>query len=206
MVDSMAENLKQHVLLTGRPGIGKTSVLLRATDILKSKGYDIGGMISREARSCGARVGFEIVDFRTERRGWLAHTNQPTGPGIGRYRVNLSDLNTIGVSSILEAAKNADIVVVDEIGPMELLSSDFKEAVSNALNSSKMLIGTIHYAARDPLISTIKAREDVQILEVTRENRTSLHTVLVGRVLQFIEREFKKSANYRSGLHENSGS
>lgn len=199
MVDSMAENLKQHLLLTGRPGIGKTSVLLRATDILKSEGYVIGGMISLEARRCGARVGFEIVDFGTGRRGWLAHINQPTGPRVGRYLVNLSDLSAIGASSILEAAKNADIVVVDEIGPMELFSSAFKEAVLNALNSGKMMIGTIHYTTRDPFTHAIKAREDVQILEVTRENRTSLHTILVGRVLQFIERESKISVNHRSG-------
>jgi nucleoside-triphosphatase len=180
----MAHNLKQHLLLTGLPGIGKTSVLLRALDVLRAKGYEIGGIISREVRERGIRVGFEIADFKTGRKGWLAHANQPTGPRIGKYRVNLSDLNSIGASSILEAVENTDIIAVDEIGPMELFSSNFKEAVMTALNGSKVMIGTIHYAARDPLISTIKAQEDVQVLEVTHENRTSLHKVLVGRVLQ----------------------
>ena len=183
----MAHNLKQHLLLTGLPGAGKTSVLLRALDVLRARGYEIGGMISREVRERGIRVGFEIADFKTGRKGWLARANQPTGPRIGKYRVNLSDLNSIGASSILEAVESDDMIVVDEIGLMELFSSDFKEAVMTALNSSKVMIGTIHYVARDPFISTVKAREDVQILEVTHENRTSLHKVLVGRVLQFMK-------------------
>ncbi len=183
----MAKNMRRLIFLTGRPGIGKTSVLLRAVDILKAKGYKIGGMVSREARRRGVRVGFEIVDLETERRGWLAHVDQQTGPRVSKYRVNLGDLNTIGAGSILSAVKNADIIVVDEIGPMELFSPDFKEAVKKIVESRKMMIGTIHYRARDPLIKTIKAREDAEILEVTRENRGRLHTILVGRVLQFIQ-------------------
>ena len=185
----MTDNLKRLIFLTGRPGVGKTSVLLRAVDILKAEGYEIGGMVSREVRERGVRVGFEIVDFRTGRKGWLAHVNQPTGPSVGKYRVNLSDLNTIGASSILDAMKNADIVVVDEVGPMELFSSDFKEAVTKAITSRKMMIGTIHYRTRDPLINAIKAEEDAEILEVTRENMRNLHTILVGRVLQFTQRK-----------------
>jgi nucleoside-triphosphatase len=185
----MAKNLKRLVFLTGRPGIGKTSVLLRAVDILKAKGYKIGGMVSREARKHGVRVGFEIVDLETGRRGWLAHENQQTGPRVSKYRVNLSGLNTIGAGSILNAVKNADTIVVDEIGPMELFSPDFKEAMKKAVESRKMMIGTIHYRAHDPLITTIKAREDAEILEITRENRGRLHTILVGRVLQFIQNQ-----------------
>jgi len=184
----MAHNLKRLIFLTGRPGVGKTSVLLRAVDILKSQGYKIGGMISHEARERGVRVGFEIVDFGTGRKGWLAHVNQPTGPRVSKYRVNLSDLDTIGASSILNAVKDADIIVVDEIGPMELFSSHFREAVMKAVESGKMIIGTIHYRAREQLINDIKAQQDAEILEVTPANRRQLHTVLVGRALQFIQR------------------
>jgi nucleoside-triphosphatase len=185
----MADNLKRLVFLTGRPGIGKTSVLLRALDILKAEGYKIGGMVSREARRRGVRVGFEIVDLETRGKGWLAHVDQQTGPRVSKYRVNLGDLNTIGAGSLLNALKNADIIVVDEIGPMELSSLDFKEAMTKAVESRKMMIGTIHYRAHDPLIKTIKAREDTEILEVTRKNRGRLHTILVGRVLQFIQNQ-----------------
>jgi nucleoside-triphosphatase len=180
--------LKRLVFVTGRSGVGKTSVLLRAVDALKAKGYKVGGMISREIRERGVRVGFEIVDFHTGQRGWLAHVAQPTGPQISKYRVNLSDLNIIGASSIINAATDANIIVVDEIGPMELFSPEFKKAVDQAIRSSKPVVGTIHSRAQDPLINTIKAREDAEILEVTYENREDLHNVIIDKVVQFLEK------------------
>ena len=182
--------MKRLVFVTGRSGVGKTSVLLRAVGALKAKGYKVGGMISREIRERGVRVGFEIVDFHTGQRGWLAHVTQPTGPQISKYRVNLSDLNVIGASSILNAATDADmdIIVVDEIGPMELFSPEFKRAVDQATRSSKPMVGTIHSRARDPLINTIKAREDAEILEVTYENREDLHNVIIDKVVQSLKK------------------
>lgn len=145
-------------------------------------------MISREVREGGVRVGFEIVDFYTGQRGWLAHVNQPVGPQVSKYRVNLSDLNAIGANSILNAVAKADIVVVDEIGPMELFSSAFKEAVFQAVRSHKLMLGTIHHRARDPLITAIKAREDAEILEVTYENRENLHNTIISKIVQYLQR------------------
>jgi len=180
--------LKRLILITGRSGIGKTSVLLKAVNVLKTRGYKVGGMVSREVRKDGVRVGFEIVDFETGRRGWLAHVNHPTGPQVGKYHVNLNDLNIIGARSILNAVANADVVVVDEIGPMELFSLVFKEAVTQAINSEKPVLGTVHHRARDPLITTIRAREDAEILEVTYENRGSLHNLIIDKVVQFLQK------------------
>lgn len=180
--------MKRLILITGRPGIGKTSVFLRAVNVLKTRGYKVGGMVSREVRKSGVRVGFEIVDFETGRRGWLAHVNQPTGPQVGKYRVNLNDLNIIGASSILNAVANADVVVVDEIGPMELFSPAFKEAVAQTIRSKKPVLGTVHHRARDPLITAIKAMEDAEILEVTHENRGSIHNLIIDKVVQFLQK------------------
>jgi len=180
--------LKRLIFITGRPGIGKTSVLLRAADALKTKGYKVGGMVSREVRKGGVRVGFEIVDFETGRRGWLAHVNQPTGPQVSKYRVNLNDLNVIGASSILNAVAKADVIVVDEIGPMELFSPAFKEAVTQAMKSEKPVLGTVHQNARDPLITAIRATKDAEILEVTYENRGNLHNLIIDKIAQFLQK------------------
>jgi len=180
--------LKRLLFVTGQPGIGKTSVVLRVLDALKSMGYKAGGMISGEARERGVRMGFEIVDLQSGQRGWLAHVNQPTGPQVSKYRVNLKDLNAVGANSIITALSNADIIVVDEIGPMELFSPAFKEAVNQAIKSNKPLLGTIHFKARDPLINTIKAREDAEILEVTYENREHLHRTIIDKVVQSLQK------------------
>lgn len=173
--------------VTGRPGIGKTSVLLRAVEELKSKDYKVGGMLSREVREKGVRIGFEIIDFHSGRRGWLAHVNQPVGPKIGKYRVNLNDLEITGVGSIRDATRNAQIIIVDEIGPMELFSQAFRDAVVEAMNSSKPLLGTIHFRPRDPLVNLIKNRDDAEITEVTHENRAHLHNILIDKTVQSLK-------------------
>jgi len=174
--------LKRIIFLTGPPGIGKTTVLLKAVEKLRSMGFKVGGMMSREVRERGVRVGFKIVDLSTGREGWLAHVRQPVGPKISKYRVNLSDLESVGVKSVREAVLNADLIVIDEVGPMELFSKPFRDAVKAALESGKPVLGTIHYRARDPLVTMIKSREDVEVLKVTAVNRGHLHETITETV------------------------
>ena len=176
-------SLKKRLLfITGSPGSGKTSVLLRAIEALKARGHSVGGMISREVRTCGTRVGFEVLDLSNGRRGWLAHVNQKQGPRVGRYCVNLEDLDNIGARAIVKAVENFDVIAIDEIGPMELHSGRFKEAVKRAVESGKLVIGTVHWKARDNLIEEVKLREDAEICRVTYENRGSLHETIVEKV------------------------
>ncbi|UCC58873.1 MAG: NTPase [Candidatus Bathyarchaeum sp.] len=179
--------LKRIILVTGPPGIGKTSTLRRSVKELKNREYAVGGMICREVREGGVRVGFEIMDLSTGQRGWLAHINQPEGPRIGKYRVNLTDLDAIGAASILDALQNADILAIDEIGPMELSSPAFSKALVRAVETSKPMLGTIHYGLRNSLISSIKEREDVEILKVTYENRESLHNLIADKISEYLE-------------------
>jgi nucleoside-triphosphatase len=174
--------LKRIILLTGPPGIGKTSVLRRTVKALKNSGYKVGGLVCREVREGGVRVGFEIMDLSTGQRGWLAHVNQPAGPKIGKYHVNLTDLDVIGAGSILDAIQTADILAVDEIGPMELLSTALSNAILKAVESSKPLLGTIHYRLNNSLIDSIKMREDTEILRVTYENRENLHNLVANKI------------------------
>jgi nucleoside-triphosphatase len=185
--------LKHIFFITGSPGIGKTTILLKTAEALEKKGFKIGGMLSREAREDGARVGFEIIDFETKRRGWLAHVHQLNGPQVGKYRVNLVDLESIGAVAIRNAAVNAQIVIIDEIGPMELHSGAFKEAVAEALSSGKPVIGVIHERARDNLINAIRKRQDTQIIQVNRDNREGIHSELVEKVNQLLREKTQNS-------------
>ena len=179
--------MKRLFFITGAPGIGKTTALLRTVEALKNMGFKVGGMLSREVREGETRVGFEIVDFETEEHGWLAHVNQPDGPQVSKYRVNLRDLETLGAASIRNAVAKAQIIIIDEIGPMELFSSAFKEAAIHAVNSDKPVLGVIHYRARDPLIYSIRTRDDAEIIEVTYANRENIHNVLINKVNQFLK-------------------
>jgi len=175
--------LSVRVFLTGVPGVGKSTVVRKVAEMIQQSGVKVGGMTSGDLRSGAARVGFEIRDLLTGETGVLAHVNQPTGPGIGRYRVRSEDLDRIGAEAILSAIKDADLIVVDEVGPMELISRRFKDAVQAALTSGKPLLGTVHRNAQDPLVRVIKSSPSIEVVEVTLENRDSLANGLVERFM-----------------------
>jgi len=174
------------ILLTGRPGVGKTTLLIETIRELEGRGLKVGGMISREVRDGSVRVGFEISDLASGQKGWLAHVEQPEGPQIGKYRVNLKDLVEIGVNAINRAAPDSaiSVIAIDEIGPMELCSEDFKTAVEKAVEGEKPLIGTIHYKARSTLIDRIRSRSDVKIIEITHDNRSYVKRTVLNELLQ----------------------
>ena len=174
------------MLLTGSPGVGKTTVLLKAVEALKAKGYGVGGMVSREVRACGSRVGFEIFDLSSSKRGWLAHVDQKTGPQVGKYRVNMEDLDEIGAEAIEKAVEDSDVVTVDEIGPMELFSKRFRMTVEEALESGKLMLGVVHWKAKDKLIDEVKKREDTEIIVVTLQNRDRLYQTIAEVAMKFL--------------------
>jgi nucleoside-triphosphatase len=162
------------LLLTGAPGVGKTTVLIKTVEALKFKGISVGGMISREAREDNVRVGFEIIDLTYGKHGWLAHVDQKSGPQVGKYKVNLEDLENIGATAIADAVQKCAVVAIDEIGPMELFSQKFKQAVAQALESQKVVLAVVHAKARDSLITEAKLRGDAEIFRVTLANRNTI--------------------------------
>ena len=189
ILDFWLENarLKKRVLLlTGSPGVGKTSLVLRIVESLRANGYNVGGMVSREVRVEHDRVGFEILNLNTGRKGWLAHVAQKEGPQVGRYRVNIGDLEAIGVEAITSAVATSDVIVIDEIGPMELHSRKFREAVLKAAESPKLLVGVVHWKAADTLIDRVKGRDDAEVHLVTAENRDNLPVLLLKAAVVFL--------------------
>lgn len=167
--------------------MGKTTVLARAVSALRGQGVSVGGMFSREVREGSSRVGFEIVDVACAKVGWLAHVNQQGGPQVGKYHVNLGDLESVGVQAINTAVERSDVVVIDEIGPMELFSQKFKETAQKALESSKLVIAVVHWKAQDKLVVDAKSRADAQVFTVTTQNRDTLHEAVVEKVIAFLK-------------------
>ena len=165
--------------------VGKTSVLIKAVELLKAQGVSVGGMISQEAKTRGVRAGFQIIDLANGKSGWLAHVHG-LGPSVGKYHVKLVDLEGIGVKAIQTATEQSQVIAVDEIGPMELFSKPFKQAVKQALDSGKPVLAVVHAKARDPLIAEIKQRADAEIFTVTVTNRDSLPQQLSKQMLEIL--------------------
>jgi nucleoside-triphosphatase len=164
------------IFLTGEPGVGKTTVIRKVVQELQGRGIIVGGMTSSEIREGGSRIGFKVEDISNHEVGELAKLGQtfPGAPMVGRYGVNLTDVERVGVAAIRHALKVASVVIVDEVGSMELKSSQFVVAVEDVLTSTKNFLGTLHKRASHPLTNAIRTNSNYQIIELTPANRNMI--------------------------------
>lgn len=156
-------------LLTGRPGVGKTTCLRRTLDRLEGPA---GGFFTEEIRERGQRVGFALVTVEG-RRALLAHVGRRGGTRVGKYGVDIEALDRIGVPAIGDAVSRRARIVIDEIGKMEMASLAFCRAVEDALAAPVVVLGTI-LSTPHPWADRIKHRPDVELVEVTLANREEL--------------------------------
>ncbi len=172
-----------NVLLTGPPRSGKSTALERTADALREDGYTVGGIVSPEMRTLGHRVGFELVDVGTDERAVLAHVDRDEGPSVGKYRVDVDAVDRISQAALGETARDAvDVILIDEIAPMEVFSDVFVAEVRACLDSQLPVVGTVHRRGTTGLIGEVKERDDVDVVEVTEANRDALPDDLVERV------------------------
>jgi nucleoside-triphosphatase len=157
--------MKRVYLLTGRPGTGKTSLITQAVAEVKGKA---GGFYTEEIRSQGVRQGFKLVTLDGQ-DAILAHIDIHSPYRVSRYGVDIDSLDRVGVSALHKAAQQCDLVVIDEIGKIELFSVNFREAVLQIIGSGKRVLGTIMLNP-DPWADAIKRQPQVNLITVTRAN------------------------------------
>jgi nucleoside-triphosphatase len=167
--------VRKNVLVTGRPGVGKTT-LVRA--VLEALGVRAMGFVTREIREGGDRVGFSIADLEGGPTGVLARVDLVSPYRVGRYGVNRDDLERIGVAALDHAVGCARLVVMDEIGRMELCSEPFQRAVGRALDRPVPVLATVQDRTNS-FLDAIRARDDVELLRITEEDRDSARALVV---------------------------
>jgi nucleoside-triphosphatase len=158
-------------LVTGPTGVGKSTVVSKVILKLKSAGVIVGGCTTSEIRSKGARTGFEVTDLTSGAKGELASVDAHYGPKVGRYRVNLGDLAKVGARGLEAASAASEVIVIDEVGPMELVSPEFRRAVEMCRRSGRPLLAVVHERLEDDIILELR-REATHIFELTPENRS----------------------------------
>ncbi|KPK99722.1 MAG: hypothetical protein AMJ91_06665 [candidate division Zixibacteria bacterium SM23_73_3] len=166
-------------LLTGHPGAGKTTIIKKLVEKLK---LPAGGFYTEEIREDNMRMGFAVVTL-SGFKGVLAHRDFKSRYKVGKYGVGVYTLNRIGVKEIQMCLMEKKIIVIDEIGKMELLSPQFQGVVEKALDADNPVLGTVTLA-HHPFAQKVKARDDVKIIEVTKENRD--------KVFKTLSKELKK--------------
>lgn len=156
---------KTALLLTGSPGCGKTSLIKEAVKAFSGRA---GGFYTEELRREGSREGFQIVTLNGA-KAVLAHLSFSSPFRVGRYGVDVAALEQLAVAAVRGALARDELVVVDEIGKMELYSPLFQQILREAINSGKKVLGTIMLAPH-PFADEIKSHPQVCLMRLTRPN------------------------------------
>lgn len=157
------------LVLEGAPGVGKTTVARRLVSLLRDADISVSGFLTTEVRTAGRRVGFEIETVQGQ-RGVLAHVDFEGPPRVGRYGVDLDTLERVALPAV---DLNADAVVVDELGNMELASRAFRDTAEALFDARLPIVVTVH-ARRHPFTDRLKRRNDIHLVRVSSDNRDAL--------------------------------
>ena len=179
MYNHLMTGIKKNIFLTGAPSSGKTTVIKK---VIAGLGVPASGFYTEEVRAGGTRVGFlmKTLDGVT---GYLGHKDIQSEFNIRRYGVSIDNIENIAVPSI--APRKGDVIILDEIGKMECFSDVFRKAAIEALASPNIVVGTITFGG-DDLILGIKERDDIEVHEVTPENRDILPDMVKKKVRQLL--------------------
>jgi len=160
--------------LTGLPGIGKTTIIKK---VIEKLGKPACGFFTTEIKVGETRVGFSVQTlFGME--GVLAHKDFKSKYRVGRYGVAVTGFEKIVSRELERCLRGKSIIIIDEVGKMELFSRRFQELVLNCLDAPNPVLGTIMYSYH-PLVEKVKKREDVKLFEVTKKNRNQMVDILV---------------------------
>lgn len=177
----MSENV---FLISGRPGSGKTSLVRR---IVESLGVRAGGFYTEETRGAsGRRTGFEIVTFLGTRAP-LAGVDIRSPYRVGKYGVNLKAIDEVAAPAVRNALEDCDLVVIDEIGKMELYSQAFRDAVTDAVESGKPVLGTVMLGSH-PWADSVRSRADVRVFLIDPSSRDSVARLVRERLRPLIRK------------------
>ncbi|MEM1628435.1 MAG: NTPase [Desulfurococcaceae archaeon] len=172
-------------IITGKPGVGKSTLFNDVVEMLIKNNYVVGGVKTPEVRDKGIRIGFKIIDIMTGEEAWLAKKGIPGNVRIGSYTIMVDQASSLVERALKRAIESAMVIGVDEVGPMELKLPVFKPMLIRAIESGKPIILVIHYNLSD--IDILKRIEKtLKRVTLTIENREELRKRFPKEVLEIL--------------------
>ncbi len=170
-------------MLTGLPGVGKTTLIRHLYSHYKEKGLRISGITTDEVREGDRRIGFKITDLSSGEEGWLARVGESEGPRIGKYFVVSEDLERIGVGALREAITgNSDLILIDEIGPMEMTNKSFRECITNLLSQNRIIVATVKFGSHYPEIAKTSSSSEILRIELSTHDRDQILQTMISTI------------------------
>ncbi|KAL3874533.1 hypothetical protein ACJMK2_037537 [Sinanodonta woodiana] len=176
-------NPVRHILLTGQPGVGKTTLVQKACESLSKSGKKLQGFYTEEVRAGRERIGFDVVTLDSTRGPLARVADEDISSGgqkytVGKYTVKLHSFEQTALPTLISKTSGVPcIFVIDEIGKMEIFSQSFKKAVKNVMDSPKTtVLATIPVPKGRPIpfVEEVRARKDAVVFTVTKENRNGI--------------------------------
>ncbi len=168
------------VAISGQPGTGKTKTVLRIAKMIEDK-FKIGGFTTNPIREDGEITGFNLKDFTTgeeELSASVLWDVKPKIPGMNPESrplgIRLDAVNRIATASVEKAIEESDLILVDEVGKLVSESKEFSAILKETLKCGKPMLITMHKRSRNPLLQSIRKRDDLRTLEVTPINSAIL--------------------------------
>uniref|UniRef100_A0A6P4FIC1 Nucleoside-triphosphatase THEP1-like n=1 Tax=Drosophila rhopaloa TaxID=1041015 RepID=A0A6P4FIC1_DRORH len=173
------------IIITGPPGIGKTTLVRNICSNLRNKGHLLQGFYTEEVRSAeiGQRIGFDVVSLEGK-RGILSRENpadQLRRPKVGRYSVFVQDFEDLilPLLNFKDCRPEPELLVIDEVGKMELLSKRFESAMGYVLKNKLPVVVTIPEKSSLPFVEHVKKTPGSVLYQVTKSNRNTLAAEII---------------------------
>ncbi|KAL3723629.1 hypothetical protein ACJRO7_035751 [Eucalyptus globulus] len=185
------------LLVTGPPGVGKTTLITRVFESLKASNphLKVQGFYTREIREGGDRVGFEAVTL-DGRTGPLASSAISTSdsirwPTVGKYKVDIASFESLALP-LLQVKEDTDLYIIDEVGKMELYSSAFFPAVLKVLQSNIPLLASIPIPknGRDiPGVARLRNHPGAEVFTLSASNRDAVREQIYNKLLGLLPKQ-----------------
>ncbi|XP_068236164.1 cancer-related nucleoside-triphosphatase [Palaemon carinicauda] len=171
----MASNCR-HVVITGPPGVGKTTFVQKVVQGLQNANLPFYGFVTQEIRQGGRRSGFDIVTL--DGNSAILSRVRPESSGrrecrVGQYVVDVPSFESLALP-VLNKVSNGHVLILDEIGKMEMFSQKFVSGVRQVMGQSfSTVLATIPIPKGRPipLVEEIRNRKDILLITLSRENR-----------------------------------
>ncbi|CAN1170266.1 Cancer-related nucleoside-triphosphatase homolog [Linum perenne] len=186
-------------LVTGPPGVGKTTLIMRVLESLKlsNPNLNIQGFYTREVRGGrggNQRVGFEVVSLDGRKaplssissESELCLMSRPDWPTVGKYRVDIQSFESVALPE-LQVRKGTHLFIIDEVGKMELFSQSFFPAVLRLLQSNIPLLASIPLGHHIPQVERLRSHPGAQIFTLNQRNRDAVKDDIYMQLLQALD-------------------